>query len=97
MLAAFWMSSAVPSTPSGPGWFCARVSTMNRCCAGRSSAVPSDVVRAGDQRVVGPQRHEHRAAALHGLVHPVVEELTEEREQRVVRRGETGVGRDVRE
>ena len=28
-------------TPSGPGWFLPRVSTMNRWLAGRSSAVPS--------------------------------------------------------
>src|SRR3954462_12561538 len=35
------MSSAVPSLPSGPGWFCARVSTMNCWCGSvTSSLVP---------------------------------------------------------
>ena len=43
------------------------------------------------------QRHEDRAAALDGLVDAVVEELAEEREQRVVRRREADVGRDVRD
>ena len=38
---ASWTSSDVPSTPSGPGWFVARVSTMKRIDAGRSSGVPS--------------------------------------------------------
>src|SRR5918912_1072175 len=33
------MSSAVPRTPSGPGWFLARVSTMNAWLAGTSSPV----------------------------------------------------------
>src|SRR3954447_8566435 len=35
------MSSAVPSLPSGPGWFCARVSTMNRWPGGTSSPLPA--------------------------------------------------------
>src|SRR4051812_16980838 len=34
------MSSAVPSCPSGPGWFFARVRTMNRRLGSRSSALP---------------------------------------------------------
>src|SRR4051794_5192701 len=33
VLVASWMSSAVPRMLSGPGWFCARVSTMN-CSSG---------------------------------------------------------------
>src|SRR3954454_14974605 len=33
------MSSALPRTPSGPGWFCARVSTMKRSEGGTSSPV----------------------------------------------------------
>ncbi len=47
--------------------------------------VAEDMVRTGDQRVVGVQWDEHRAAALDGLVDPMVEELAEEREQGVVR------------
>src|SRR3954466_850030 len=39
VLAASWMSSALPRTPSGPGWFCARVSTMKRWSGGTSSPV----------------------------------------------------------
>ena len=74
-----------------------RVSTMNRRFAGRSSRVAGDVVRTGDQRVVGLQRHEDGAAALDGLVDAVVEELTEQGEQRVVRRREADVGGDVRD
>jgi hypothetical protein len=41
VLFAFWTSSEVPILPSGPGWFCARVSTMKRWLAGRSSDVPA--------------------------------------------------------
>src|SRR3954471_21478379 len=36
---ASWMSSAVPSLPSGPGWFCARVSTMNCWCGSVTSSL----------------------------------------------------------
>ena len=50
-----------------------------------------------DQRIVSAQRHEHGAAALDGLVDAVVEELAEEREQRVVRRREADVRRHVRD
>ena len=57
--------------------------------------VAKDVVRSRDQRVVGLQRHEDRAATLDRLVHTVVEELTEQREERVVRRRESDVGRHV--
>ena len=65
---------------------------------GTSSPVSGDAVGADrDQRVVGAQRHEHRAAALDGLVDAVVEELAEEREQRVVRRREADVRRHVRD
>src|SRR3954447_12224053 len=49
VLLASWTSSALsctagaagssPSTPSGPGWFCARVSTMKRWRGGTSSPV----------------------------------------------------------
>src|SRR5205085_6263121 len=49
VLLAFWTSSAdssmagvagsSPMTPSGPGWFCARVSTMKRWPGGTSSPV----------------------------------------------------------
>ena len=38
---AFWTSSAVPRTLSGPGWFWARVSTMKAWLAGTSSPVPA--------------------------------------------------------
>ena len=102
MLLAFWTSSALSSAirvaDRGPGWFCARVSTMNRWFGGTSSPVFGLAVRAeGDQRVVGLQRHEDGAAALHGLVDTVVEELAEEGEQRVVRRRQADVGGDVRD
>ena len=50
--------------PSGPGWFVARVRTMKRRLRRHVVAVAGDAVgAAGDQRVVGLQRHEHRAAA----------------------------------
>ena len=89
---------AVPRTPSGPAWFWPRVSTMKRRCAGRrSSRVAEDVVRTGDQRVIGLERHEDGSAALDGLVHAVVEELAEEGEQRVVGRRQPDVGGDVRD
>ena len=70
VLVCSWTSSAVPRTPSGPGWLVARVSTM------KLVGLPGDV-----ERVVGLQRDEDRAAAA--LVHQVeavVEELAEERE-----------------
>ena len=41
------------------------------------------------------QRHDHRAATLDGLVDAMVEELTEEREQAVVRRRKADVGGHV--
>ena len=95
---ASWMSSAVPRMPSGPGWFLPRVSTMNRRFAGaRSSVLPRMWSGPGDQRVVILQRDEDRAAALDRLVDAMVEELAEQGEQRVVRRGEADVGRDVRD
>ena len=56
---------------------------------------PGDVVGPGDQRIVDLERHEHRAAALQGLVEAVVEELPEEREQAVVGRRQPDVGGDV--
>src|SRR6478609_7546106 len=40
VLDASWTSSAVPRMPSSPGWFCARVRTMKRWLAGRSSPLP---------------------------------------------------------
>ena len=49
-----------------------------------------------DERIVGTQRYEHGAAALDGLVDAVIEELAEEREERVVRRREADVRRHVR-
>src|SRR5262245_36341953 len=39
VLLASVMSSLVPSWPSGPGWFWARVSGMNAACGGTSSCV----------------------------------------------------------
>ena len=50
-----------------------------------------------DERVVGLERDEDRAAALDGLVDAVVEELAEEGEDRVVRRREADVGGHVRD
>ena len=70
---------------------------MNRRFGVQVVGVAEDVVRARDQRVVGLQRNEDRAAALDGLVDAVVEELTEEREQRVVRRREADVRGHVRD
>ena len=50
-------SSAVPSWPSGPGWFWARVSTMNAWLAGTSSPVPGlpsgPTVRSGSSALSG--------------------------------------------
>ena len=51
-----------------------------------------------EQRIIRLQRHDDRAvAALVHQVEAVVEELAEKGEQQVVRRGETEVGRDVRD
>ena len=83
-----------PRMPSGPGWFLPGSSTM-KPGGGNVVAVAGDVVRPGDQRIVGLERHEDRAAALDRLVDAVVEELAEQREQRVVRRREADVGGDV--
>ena len=58
---------------------------------GTSSPVPGSRRPVGDQRVVGLQGHEHRAAALGHEVQAVIEELTEEREHRVERGGQTDV------
>ena len=71
---------------------------MNCWPGGTSSPRAGLAVRAErDQRIVGVQRHEHRAAALDGLIDAMVEELAEEREQRVVRRREADVRRHVRD
>ena len=66
--------------------------------AGTSSPVPG--LPSGPSVISGSsalQRDEDGAAALDGLVDAVVEELAEEREQRVVRRREADVGGDVRD
>ena len=63
-----------------------------------SHRVEGGVDARAEQRVIRLQRHEDRAvAALVHQVEAVVEELTEEREHQVERRGETEVGRDVRD
>ena len=64
---------------------------------GRLVGGAEDVVRTGDQRIVGVERDEHGAAALHGLVDAMVEELAEEREQAVVRRRQADVSGHVRD
>ena len=89
----------VADTPSGPGSIVPRVRTMKRSSRRQVVAVAEDVVlAAGDQRVVGLERDEDRAVAAVGdLVEAVVEELAEDREQRVERRGEADVGGHVRD
>ena len=89
----------LPRTPSGPGWFLARVSTMNAWFAGDLVAVAGVAVRAEGDAAGRPACSGTKtvAAALDGLVDAVVEELAEEREQRVVRRREADVGRHVRD
>ena len=91
-----------PTMPSGPGWLVARVRTMKRWSGGGGSPgrppcrpTPSAPTISGSS---GLQRDEHRAAvALGDEVEAVVEELAEQREPRVVRRGEALVRRPVRD
>ena len=84
--------------PSGPGWFWARVSTMNaqaraagrrRCRAMWSGRRSSGSSAFSGTKTVPPP--------LTRLVDAVVEELAEEGEQRVVRRREADVGGHVRD
>ena len=71
---------------------------VSRLVRGGVGVVVEDVVRACDERVVRPQRDEHRAAAALGrLVDTVVEELAEDRKQSVERRREADVRGHVRD
>jgi hypothetical protein len=51
-----------------------------------------EAIVSHDQRIVGPQRHEDRAAALRHQIESVVEELAENSECRVVRCRQSHVG-----
>src|SRR3954465_12206147 len=51
VLVASWRSSALPRMPSGPGSFCARVSTMKRWLGGTSS--PVRAAPSGPRRTSG--------------------------------------------
>ena len=86
------------SMPSGPGRIVAAGQGHEPQLGGRSSPLPRMWSGPATQRVVGLQRHEDGAVAAVGdLVEAVVEELAEDREQRVERRRQADVGRDVRD
>ena len=87
MFRVSWTSSAVPRMPSGPAWFWSSRHGHEVGLAARD-----------EERVIGLQRHDDgAAAALRHQVETVVEELAEEHEHQIERRGEAEVGRDVRD
>ena len=87
MLVASWMSSALSSTwrrrvvaqdAVRAGLVLRPRQHHEPLVGGRSSPLPKMWSGPAIERVVGLQRDEDRAAALDGLVDPVVEELAEE-------------------